>query len=106
MSDLDTAPPVIARGGTADVLAAPVRQHEVRVGDKLLARADFAYPRERLLIELDGWSAHGTRPAFHADRHRQNALVLAGWTILRFTWADIAESPAAVIAAVHGALAA
>jgi putative transcription antitermination factor YqgF len=82
-------------------LAAPVRQHEVRVGGKLLARADFAYPRERLLIELDGWSAHGTKPAFHADRRRQNALVLAGWTLLRFTWADIGDSPAAVIAAVH-----
>jgi hypothetical protein len=32
--------------------------------------------------------------------------VLAGWTLLRFTWADIADSPAAVIAAVLGALAA
>jgi hypothetical protein len=58
------------------------------------------------LIELDGWSAHGTRPAFHADRRRQNALVLAGWTLLRFTWADLVDSPAAVVAAVHGALAA
>jgi very-short-patch-repair endonuclease len=83
-----------------------VRQHEVWVAGRLFARADLAYPRERLLIELDGWSAHGTRRAFHADRRRQNSLVLAGWTLLRFTWADVAESPAAVIATVHGALAA
>ena len=87
-------------------LAAPVRQHEVWVGGTLLARTDLAYPRQRLLIELDGWRAHGTRRAFLADRRRQNSLVLAGWTLLRFTWADVVESPAAVVAAVHGALAA
>ena len=87
-------------------LAAPVRQHEVWVGGTLLARADLAYPGQRLLIELDGWRAHGTRRAFLADRRRQNSLVLAGWTLLRFTWADVVESPAALVAAVHGALAA
>jgi very-short-patch-repair endonuclease len=84
----------------------PVRQHEVWLGGRLLARADLAYPDRRLLIELDGWSAHGTRRAFQADRRRQNSLVLAGWTLLRFTWADVVESPAAVIDAVRGALAA
>ena len=84
----------------------PVRQHEVRLGGRLLARADLAYPEARLLIELDGWSAHGTRAAFHADRRRQNSMVMAGWTLLRFTWADVVESPAAVVAALHGALAA
>jgi len=87
-------------------LPAPVRQYEVSVGGRVVARADLAYPRKRLLIELDGWSAHGTRVAFHADRRRQNSLVLAGWSILRFTWADVVHSPAAVVAAVHGVLAA
>jgi very-short-patch-repair endonuclease len=87
-------------------LPLPVRQHEVRLGGRAVARADLAYPEARLLIELDGWSTHGTKPAFHADRRRQNMLVLAGWTLLRFTWADVVETPAAVVAAVLGALAA
>ncbi len=87
-------------------LPLPVRQHEVWLGGRLLARADLAYTGARLLIELDGWSAHGTKAAFRADRRRQNSLILAGWTLLRFTWADVVESPAAVVAAVHGALAA
>jgi very-short-patch-repair endonuclease len=87
-------------------LPRPMRQHEVWLGGRVVARADLAYPGQRLLIELDGWSAHGTKRAFRADRRRQNSLVLAGWTLLRFTWADVVESPAAVVAAVHGALAA
>jgi very-short-patch-repair endonuclease len=87
-------------------LPRPVRQHEVWLGGRVVARADLAYPGQRLLIELDGWSGHGTKRAFRADRRRQNSLVLAGWTLLRFTWADVIESPAAVVAAVHGALAA
>jgi very-short-patch-repair endonuclease len=87
-------------------LPRPVRQHEVWLGGRVVARADLAYPGQRLLIELDGWSAHGTKRAFRSDRRRQNSLVLAGWTLLRFTWADVVESPAAVVAAVHGALAA
>ncbi|MDR0592427.1 MAG: endonuclease domain-containing protein, partial [Bifidobacteriaceae bacterium] len=41
--------------------------------------------------EVDGWAAHGSRPAFQRDRIRQNALINAGYRILRFTWDDIAN---------------
>ncbi|HVL26855.1 MAG TPA: type IV toxin-antitoxin system AbiEi family antitoxin domain-containing protein [Acidimicrobiales bacterium] len=37
---------------------------------------------------------------FEEDRLRQNALVLAGWTLLRFTWADVTERGLATVAAV------
>jgi very-short-patch-repair endonuclease len=48
-------------------------------------RIDLAYPDVKLAIELDGWEFHGGRTAFDADRARANDLVLAGWTVVRFT---------------------
>ena len=54
-----------------------------------VARVDFAYPELRLAIEVDGYSAHSSVDAFRRDRTRQNALVAAGWTVLRFTWTEV-----------------
>ncbi len=42
--------------------------------------------------------------AFQHDRIRQNALVLAGWTILRFTVHDLECRRAEVVAEVRAAL--
>jgi len=50
---------------------------------------DACWPEQRLVVELDGWNAHHTRQAFQDDRERGNVLELAGWTLLRFTWADV-----------------
>jgi len=68
------------------------------------ARVDFAYPDQRLAIEVDGYEVHGTPRALAADLQRQNRLVLAGWTVLRFTWADVVRRPAAVASAIHDRL--
>ena len=82
----------------------PERQYEVRDGSGLVARIDFAYPTRRLAIELDGFGPHADR--FQRDRTRQNRLVLLGWTVLRFTWADVIERRAHVVATLATALAA
>ncbi|MFT3889405.1 MAG: DUF559 domain-containing protein [Arachnia sp.] len=47
--------------------------------------ADVAFPGLRLVLEFDGWRYHGDRLSFIADRQRDVALRLAGWTVLRFT---------------------
>ncbi|MDO5735609.1 MAG: DUF559 domain-containing protein [Propionibacteriaceae bacterium] len=47
---------------------------------------DVALVEERVAVELDGWEHHGTREAFHADRHRWNSFTLAGWEVLHFTY--------------------
>lgn len=47
--------------------------------------ADVAFPGRRLALEFDGWAFHGDRLSFIADRKRDVALYLAGWTVLRFT---------------------
>jgi very-short-patch-repair endonuclease len=72
-------------------------QYVIRDADgRFVGKADFAYPDRRLVVEVDGWSAHGTRTAFHVDRRRHNELVSAGWTLLRFTSDDLVRQPSVV----------
>ena len=78
----------------------PVFQHEVRHGRRFVARVDFAYPDLRLAIEVDGLDVHGSAMALQRDLTRQNALVGAGWTVLRFTWHDAIRRPETVVEAV------
>ena len=65
---------------------------------------DVAFREIKLAIEIDGRHFHGDA-TFESDRWRQNALALAGWQILRFTWRMIEDSPERVVAAVEEALA-
>jgi very-short-patch-repair endonuclease len=67
----------------------PERQHVIRRGGVAIARADLAYPSERVVIELDGYEFHSSPAAFRQDRVRQNALQEAGYVVLRFTKRDI-----------------
>lgn len=80
-SDLETS--VLGMLAAAG-LPLPEQQHRVRIGGRTF-RLDLAYPEVKLAIELDGWDFHRTRTAFDDDRSRANALVVAGWTVVRFT---------------------
>jgi very-short-patch-repair endonuclease len=86
-------------------LPLPTSQHEVRIG---AARyfIDFAYPELRLAIELDGLAKRTSRQAVDRELARQNAMVLDGWTVLRFTWSDVTERPDRVVDCVLRAVAA
>ena len=48
--------------------------------------ADFVWPEHRVIVETDGWRAHGTRRAFESDRRRDAHLTAARWRPLRLTW--------------------
>ncbi|GAA4706779.1 hypothetical protein GCM10023215_54250 [Pseudonocardia yuanmonensis] len=65
---------------------------------------DLAFPAARLAVESDGWAWHSDVDRFRADRAKQNALVAAGWTVLRFTWHDLTGDPDLVVAAIRRAL--
>jgi very-short-patch-repair endonuclease len=65
---------------------------------------DIAFPEAKLAIEVDGWAWHTDVDRFRADRRKGNALVRAGWRLLRFTWHDLTTRPAYVIAEIHAAL--
>ena len=66
---------------------------------------DLLFETARVVVEVDGERAHSGRTAFVADRRRQNRLVNAGYRVLRFTWWDLTERPAAVVAEIRAALA-
>jgi very-short-patch-repair endonuclease len=85
-------------------LPRPVLQHviEDEVG-RFLGRVDLAWPDRRVLVEFDG-DVHRERRVFVGDVRRQNGLVLAGWTVLRFTSADVLGHPERVIAMIRAAL--
>jgi hypothetical protein len=46
---------------------------------------DALWPRERVIVELDGFEFHGHRAAFERDRTRDAALQAAGYRVLRLT---------------------
>jgi hypothetical protein len=78
----------------------PIYDERGHVGD-----GDVVFRRERLVVEADGWAYHVTPDRFQRDRERQNRLIAAGWTVLRFTWRDLTERPDEVITAIRATLA-
>jgi very-short-patch-repair endonuclease len=58
--------------------------------------ADCLWRKQRLIVELDGGEAHGTRVAFESDRERDRRLQAAGWRVVRVTWRQL-DDPAALL---------
>lgn len=65
---------------------------------------DVAFPALMIAIEIDGFAFHSDAQTFVRDRRRQNMLVAAGWTVLRFTWHDLVDDEAAVLDRVGAAI--
>jgi very-short-patch-repair endonuclease len=55
---------------------------------------DFHWPPANLIVETDGFAYHSTRSAFEVDRARDQALTLAGYTVVRFTDNQLTQQPA------------
>lgn len=93
---------VLDEGG----LPLPTTQFQPKWLRKVNGRVDLAYPDHQVIVEGDSERWHGTPEAFQIDRTRDNLAQIAGWIILRFTWADITKRPAYVVATVERALSA
>ena len=65
---------------------------------------DIAFARAKLAVEIDGRLHETDEDLFQSDRWRQNALVAAGWTVLRFTWEMLTDHPETFLEAVRGGL--
>jgi very-short-patch-repair endonuclease len=65
---------------------------------------DIAFPDAKVAVEVDGWAWHVDAARFRNDRRKGNALVHAGWALLRFTWHDLTTRPTECIAEIRAAL--
>jgi very-short-patch-repair endonuclease len=76
--------------------------------DGLRCRPDLVDRERRLVVEADSFEWHGGRAALARDCTRYNALVLRGWTVLRFAWEHVmferAYVRACLVAVVEGPL--
>ena len=79
----------------------------VALGDAagVIGVADVLFRAQRVVVEVDGWRAHGSRTAFEHDRRRQNRLVAAGYIVLRVTWDQLVNDPHRFLADLRRVLA-
>jgi very-short-patch-repair endonuclease len=65
---------------------------------------DLLFQQAGLAVEIDGERYHSDPAAFQRDRIKQNLLVAAGYTVLRFTWRQLVEDLDGVIRAIAAEL--
>lgn len=79
----------------------PPAETNVKIGRY---EVDFLWREANLVVEVDSWIYHRGSVAFHEDRTRELYLRQRGFTVLRFSEAQIEEEPARVVADVARAL--
>jgi len=52
-------------------------------------RPDLTDEQRNLILEADSFEWHGHRASLRRDCRRYNAMVLAGWRVIRFAWEDV-----------------
>jgi len=91
---------VVERGG----LRPPIVQRRVRSNGAFVARIDATYEPEMIAIEVKGHASHSTVKQLIADSRRENALLLAGYRLLSFTFDDIVNHARYVVRTIESAL--
>ena len=60
-----------------------------RANPRSRPRADFCWPAEKLIVEIDGLggkkNSHTSWDGYTRNMKKQNAAIMAGWDVLRFT---------------------
>jgi hypothetical protein len=69
-------------------------------------RADWAFPDQMVLVEVDGgrWKPGGGRHATDQDRDRNNFATSQGWRVLHFSPQQLADDPTGCVNMVVAAL--
>ena len=75
----------------------------LRAGPETLLRVaghtvDALWRGPRIVVEVDGFAAHGHRRAFESDRRRDLDLRDAGWIVARFSYRQLTDEPERVVA--------
>jgi very-short-patch-repair endonuclease len=65
---------------------------------------DALWEDERVAVELDSRSVHGTSRNFESDKQRDRILLAEGWRTMRVTWRQLQDEPEEVAADLRLAL--
>ena len=94
--------PARTRSDLEDEFLALCRRHGVRLpeADQRIGRwtVDFLWRAERLVVETDHWGTHRGSVAFEDDHARDLDLHALGYSVRRYTEAQIRDTPALVVA--------
>lgn len=82
-----------------------VTNRKTVISDWVTYYIDIAFEAQRVASEIDGKIHLRDAKKFEDDRYRQNALILNGWLMLRFTWKMLTEDPDYVVRTTREALA-
>ncbi len=85
-------------------LPVPVSQHRIHDRGRHVARADFAYPELKLVIEVKGYRWRSGRAAWLRDAVRDSEMAARGWRVITITWDEVCSSPGEAIGRVRRAL--
>lgn len=82
----------------------PICQFEIRDGDRLLGRVDFAWPEYRVALEIDGYRHHSSPDAHAHDSRRETAIRANDWLVGRTTPKEVEQTPELVMVALRALL--
>jgi len=75
-------------------LPQPEAQHVIIDQEgKVISRADFAYPKKRIAIFVDGYQYHSEPQRWQKDLEQTNMLISIGWKPLRFPAEKVLKDP-------------
>lgn len=80
----------------------PLPETNVRIGRRVV---DFLWPRQRVIVETDGYQFHRGSVAFEDDRERDIELRSLGYDVVRLSYRQVTKSPDRAARAVREALA-
>ena len=67
-------------------------------------RVDCRWPNHNLTVELDSYRFHNSRHTWEQDRRREREAYARGDQIRRYTYADVTEQPASMLAELRALL--
>ncbi|WP_010146805.1 type IV toxin-antitoxin system AbiEi family antitoxin domain-containing protein [Serinicoccus profundi] len=85
----------------------PLPEQQAEIADEhglFVARVDFLFRRERVIVEFDGMLKYDDPTALRREKLREDRLRELGYEVVRLTWADLAD-PRLVERRLRGAFA-
>lgn len=78
-------------------LPRPETQRRIRRDEHHVARVDFLYPDQRIVVEVSGRLGHSTPTERAKDARRRNELQDLGYVVYEYTWGDVVRRPSHVV---------